>query len=1057
MRRLLPTVVFALYAPAALLAQSTTSSLTGAVTDSTGAVLANATVTVTNVATGVQQTVTTGPQGTYRVGQLPPGNYSMKVEGAGFQEQSIENINLAVDQQGRQDVRLEVGNTVQTVTVSGAPQLLDTVASNQGQVISNKQIIDLPLNGRDFLQLAQLSAGVTPSNINGMNSPASAWTGTQTVSISVAGLREDDTSYLFDGIESRNAWYGAIGILPSIDNIQEFKIEQVGSTAAYGNAGTFVNVVSRSGANQLHGTAFEFLRNNALDARTYFDQGPAPAFHQNQFGGSVGGPIKRNKMFFFLNYEGFRETAPTTTYSHVPTVAERNGDFGQSTSQYKDPVTGLPVIRNPLAANTSTPFPGNQIPDTLFSPAALKALAYFPEPNGAFPGGNNYVNVQNTTTNWDQGSARIDYTISQKDTIFGRYTQQTLNAVEPGLTFFGGRVFPSHPKNLAAGWTHVYNSSLVNNVRFGWNYTETGQNRAAGYDTTQANPLGLNYAEIQPGSFGPPSINLSGYANPGSAGGTEVIRENLFMGTDTLLIQRGKNTATLGADIRYDPVYMYEDWQGSNLSFNGNYTGNPVADVLVGAPTSAATSVGDPTLNLRRWYQSYFAQDTYQLSSKLTVNGGIRYEYNQPPVDTQNHVGSFDYATGTLLTYPDTSALGLGRQMVHPQYTNISPRLGFNFSPDTNTVIKGGFGMYWLAANLNQFEVMVDTPKYYSVQNYNNANAGDPLRFRLDQLFGLQLPGAGQSVSFINANNKTPLAYEYSLSVQRNFATNWLAEVSYIGSLSRHYETRIVINPLRTDGTTAYPNYQGAVQENLNAGSSNYNALALRVEKRYSGGLSVLGSYTYSKCLGTPWQDQFAWHPLDLSADYGHCTYDQNQRLSASAVYELPFGKGKRFLNRGGVLNQIAGGWQASVIATFYTGPWLTLGSGQNLGPFVNTLPEVTGPLNNDSRHNGLGRHGYLGPYFNVGNVQPITLTGVQGNAGVSNIKTPGSATWDLSAFKTWTVLERYGLTFRGDFFNAFNRVNFVGLDTGVNDPAFGYLTNSNPARQIQVSARVRF
>lgn len=1060
MRRLLPLAAVAFSVPAVLMAQSTTSSLTGTITDSTGAVLANATITITNLATGVQQTVSTGPQGTYRVGQLPPGNYSMKIESPGFQEQQIQNINLVVDQQGRQDIKLGVGDSSQTITVSGAPQLLDTVASNQGQVISNKQILDLPLNGRDFLQLAQLSTGVTPSNINGMNSPASAWTGTQTVSVSVAGLREDDTSYLFDGIEARNAWYGAIGILPSVDNIQEFKIEQVGSTSAYGNAGTFVNIVSRSGTNQLHGTVFEFLRNNALDARNYFDQGAAPAFHQNQFGGSIGGPILHDKLFFFLNYEGYRQTAPTTVYSRVPTLAQRSGDFSATTVQLYSPFTGLP-------------YAGNQIPSSDFSPAALKMLAYYPAPNGNFSGGNNYVNVQDTISNWDQGSARIDYNISQKDSVFGRYTQEALNSVEPGLTFFGGRIFPSHPKNLAAGWNHIFGSGIVNSVRFGWNFTETGQNRAAGYDASQANPLGLNYSEIQPGSFGPPSIGLTGYANPGSAGGTEVIRENLFMGTDTLLIQHGKNTISAGADIRYDPVYMYEDWQGSGVSFNGNYTGlvdrsNPAsptlvyagdaaADALIGAPASGATSVGDPTLNLRRWYQAYFLQDTYQLTPKLTVNGGVRYEYNQPPVDTANHVGSFDFATGTLLTYPDSRALGLGRQMVHPIYTNISPRLGFNFAPDNNTVIKGGFGMYWLSANLNQFEVMVDTPKYYSVQNYNNSVAGQPLNFRLDQLFNLSLPGAGQSVSFINANNKTPLAYEFSLSVQRNFATNWLAELSYLGSLSRHYETRIVINPLRPDGTTGYTNYAGAIQENLNAGSSNYNALALRVEKRYSNGLSVLGSYTFSKCLGTPWQDQFAWHPLDLSADYGHCTYDQNQRLSVNSVYELPFGKGKLLLNHGGFLDQIVGGWQGSVIATFYTGPWLTLGSGQNLGAFVNTLPLVTGPVNNGNRHGGLGRHGYLGPYFNTQNVQPITTLGEQGNAGVSDIETPGSATWDLSAFKTWTILERYGLTFRGDFFNAFNRVNFVGLDTGVNDSNFGNLTGANPAREIQLSARIRF
>jgi hypothetical protein len=1039
-------------------AQSTTSSLTGTVSDTSGAVVVGAEITIANTATGVNYKAKTDDRGVYRAAQLPPGSYTMQVASSGFETQNVQAFTLLVDQQARQDVKLGLGASSQTVNVSGGAQLLDTVSSNQGQVIDNKQIQDLPLNGRNFLQLAQLSAGVTPSNTPGMNSAASAWTGTQTVSISVAGLREDDTSYLFDGIEVRNAWYGAIGILPSIDNIQEFKIEQTGSSAAFGNGGTFVNIVTKSGTNQFHGSVFEFIRNNAFDARNWFDQGPAPAFHQNQFGGSVGGPIKKNKMFFFANYEGFREVQPTTVYSKVPTAQQVQGNFSSVTRQLYNPSTGQPYI-------------GNQIPSTDFSPAALKMLAYFPAPNGNFPGGNNYVGVQNTLNDWDQGSGRIDYTISDKDTIFARYTMEQENTTEPGVTFYAGRIFPSNPKNVAAGWTHVFNPNIVNNVRFGWNYTETGQNRAAGYDATQANPLGLHYAEIQPGSFGPPSIGISGYANPGSSGGTEVVRENLFMGTDSLLIQKGKHTITLGADIRYDPVYLYEDWQGSNLSFNGNYTGDPthpgdpnytgdpVADALVGAPSSAATSVGDPTLNLRRWYQAYYAQDSVQVNPRLTVNGGIRYEYNQPPVDTANHVGSFDFATGTLLTYPDTKSLGLGRQMVHPSYKDFSPRVGFNLVPfaDGKTIVKGGFGIYYLSPNLNQLEVMVDTPEYYSVQNYNNSAAGQPLNFKLDQLFSLSLPGAGQSVSFINANNKTPLVYEYSLSLQRNFLKNWLAEVSYMGSASRHYETRIVINPLRPDGTTGYTNYQGAIQENLNAGSSNYNALAARVEKRYASGFSLLGSYTWSKCLGTPWQDQFAWHPLNLSADYGHCTYDQNQRLSVNSVYELPFGRNKPFLNRGGVTNVVAGGWQASAIATFYTGPWVTLGSNQNLGAFVNTLPEVTGPVNNSSFHGGLGKNGRLGPYFNTQNVHPITTLGVQGNAGVSDIMTPGSATWDLSLFKTWMFADRYGATFRSDFFNAFNRANFIGLDTGVNDSNFGNLTGANAAREIQFSLRLAF
>jgi hypothetical protein len=1039
-------------------AQSTTSSITGAVTDTSGAAIVGASITVVNMETGIQYKATASGQGIYRVTQLPPGSYTMQVGSSGFATQNIKAFTLLVDQEARQDVKLGIGESTQSISVSESAQLLDTVSSNQGQVIENKQIQDLPLNGRDFLQLAQLSAGVVPSNIPGMNSPASAWTGTQTVSVSVAGLREDDTSYLFDGIEVRNAWYGAIGILPSIDNIQEFKIEQTGSSAAFGNGGTFVNIVTKSGTNQIHGTVFEFIRNNAFDARNWFDQpGVKPAFHQNQFGASVGGPIKRNKMFFFGNYEGFREIKPATVYSRVPTAQQLAGDFSADPQQLYDPTTHLPYVNNQIPIDQS--------------PAAQKMLAFFPASNGNFSGGNNYVNVQNTTNNWNQGSGRFDYTISNRNTVFTRFTWQRENTVEPGLTFYGGRIFPSNPKNLAVGWTHVFSNNIVNNARFGWNYTETGQNRAAGYIQNDANPLGLHVAEIQPGSFGPPSIGISGYANPGSAGGTEVVRENLFMGTDSLLIQKGRHTITAGTDIRYDPVYLYEDWQGSGISFNGNYTGlntgnsntstpgDALADAILGVPASAATSIGDPTLNLRRWYQSYYVQDSVQLRKRLTVNGGIRYEYSQPPVDTANHVGSFDFATGTLLTYPDTKALGLGRQMVHPQYTNISPRLGFNFVPfaDGNTVVKGGFGMYYLAANLNQLEVMVDTPKYYSVQNYNNSVAGQPLNFTLDQLFNLSLPGAGQSVSFINANNKTPLVYEYSLAVQQTFLKNWLFELSYLGSSSRHYETRIVINPLLPNGTTGYPNYQGAIQENLNAGTSNYNAVAVHIEKRYASGFSLLGNYTWSKCLGTPWQDQFAWHPLDLKMDYGHCTYDQNQRLSVNSVYELPFGKGKPFLNNGSFMNALAGGWQASAIATFYTGPWLTLGSVQNLGAFVNNLPDVIGPVNNPSLHGGLGRNGRVGPYFNTQNVQLVRTLGVQGNAGVSNIETPGSADWDLSLFKTWKFADRYGATFRTDFFNAFNRVNFTGLDTGANDANFGNLQSANDAREIQFSLRLAF
>ncbi len=1028
--------------------QNTTSSLIGSVTDSTGAIVVGATIAVTSVATGISYSAVVDSQGTYRVSQLPPGSYSVHIAAAGFKTYDIQSLTLQVDQQARQDVALAVGQSSQTIDVSGTAQLLDTATSNVGQVIEPRQIQDLPLNGRNFLQLATLSAGVSPI-APGVSSPASTWTGTQVVSLSIAGLREDDVSYLYDGIETRNGWYGAAGLLPSIDNIQEFKVEQTGSSSAYGNAGAFINVVTKSGSNQIHGSIYEFLRNNDLDSRNYFDPGAPPPFHQNQFGASLGGPVLKNKMFYFLNYEGFRQTQPIDSLNTVPTAAELKGDFSALPKQLMNPFTGLP-------------YPGNIVTGP-FSPVGQKLLAYYPAPNGSYPGGDNFLAVTNTTNNWDQGSGRVDYTISGKDTVFGRYTQQAQTTVLGGITIYNSQTFPTNPKSIATGWTHTFSPNLINNFRFGFTHTETGETRSFGFDPTYANPVGLKNVGLQPGSYGVPRLSVSGYANPGGANGTEVIREGLFMWTDAVSIQKGRHNITAGMDIRYDPTYLYEDWQGTNLSFNGNYTGNSIADLLVGVPSAGGSADGDPTLNFRRWYQAYYVQDNFQVNHRLNVNGGVRYEYSQPPVDTANHVGSFDLSTGTELTYPDTSSLGLSRQMVHPRYKNFSPRLGFNYLPLSagNTVVKGGFGIYYLQPNLNQFEVEVDTPKYYSVNFYNNSPAGKPLAFTADQLFDPALagtsPGSGQSVSFVNPNNATPYTYEWSLAVQQTFLKNWLLEVTYLGSAAHHFEQRIISNPLQPDDTTRFPKYPGGAQENLNEGSSIYNGVTARVEKQYSSGFSFLGTYTFSKCLSDPWQDQFSWHPLNLKLDRGHCSDDLNQRLSLNSIYELPFGRGKQMLNQGGLLNQVVGGWQVSAIGSFYSGPWFTLSSNQNLGNFINALPNVTGPVNNGSLRGGLGKQGRVGPYFNVQNVQAVTTLGVQGNAGVGNVRAPGAQNWDLALFKSFKYADRYNLTFRTDFFNAFNHANFTGLVTNVNATNFGDVSSALAGREIQFSLRLAF
>jgi hypothetical protein len=1025
-------------------AQITTSAVNGTVTDGTGAVVPGASISVVNTATGVEYRATTDGQGSFHVTQLPPGSYTLQVSKTGFQTQNIQAFKLFVDQQFQQNITLAVGQTTQTVSVSAASLLLDTQASNQEQVIENQQIDDMPLNGRDVLQLAQLSAGVTPIT-QGMSSPASQWTGTQTVAVVIAGMREDDNSYLYDGIETRNAWYGAAGLLPSPDNVQEFNVEQSGAPAEYGDGGAFINVITRSGTNQFHGTAYEYIRNNDFDARNYFDVGAAPPFHQNQFGASFGGPVKRNRMFFFGNYEGFRLIQPQDEYANVPNAQQLAGNFSADSQQLVNPLNGY------------TPFQNNQIPSTYFNPVGQKVLALYPAPNGSFPGGQNYHYVSNTINNWDQENGRFDYTISGKDNVFVRFTNQNQTTTVTDITPSREILYPSNPKNLAAGWTHTFSPRLVNNVRYGWAHTAVGEQRGDGYNSADANPLGLLNEADQPGSYGPPSIGVTNYANPGSTEGTDIVREGMNMWTESLMYQKGRHQITTGLDIRYEPIYMYEDWAATNISFNGSYSGDPVADLLLGVPSSAFTAIGDPQMNLRMWYESYYVQDNFQLNHHFSINVGGRWEHAAQPVEVNNRVGSFDVATNQDLTYPDTNVLGLGRNMVKPRWANFSPRFGFNWSPFAkgDWDVKGGFGIYYLQANINQYEVEVDTTKLYLIQSYNNSVVGQPLDYTFGQLFGPGLPGGGPTASFIQPNGKTPYTYEWNMSIDHTIK-NWLFEVSYLGSAAHHYEERPNIDPETTSATFPFPGWNG-VQENTESGSSFYSGLVVRAEKHYSSGFSLMGNYTFSKCLGYPWQDVFSWHPLDLDLDRGHCQEDMNQNLIANSIYELPFGRGKPFLNRGGLTDAVVGGWKFAAIASLHSGPWLTLGSNQSLGIFVNALPNVTGAVNNSNLHGGLGKHGKLGPYFNIQNVQPVTAVGVQGNAAVQEVSSPGSADWDLSGDKTWSYADRYRLTFRADVFNAFNRASFYGLDTGVNDSRFGYVQDANPAREIQLSLRFAF
>jgi Carboxypeptidase regulatory-like domain len=1057
--------------------QATTSQVNGTVTDTTGAIVIGANVTLTNPATGLTYHAVSDNLGAYHITDLPPGSYTMEVTKAGFATQHIQPFTLIVGQLFQQNIALAIGQTEQTVSVDAAALLLNTESSQDQQLIESQQIDDMPLNGRDYLQLAQLDAGVVPvSGISGISSPASSWASDSgVVAVDVSGLREDDNSYLYDGIETRNAWYGAAGLQPDPDMVQEFVMMNSGAPAQYGVGGAFVNTVTRSGTNHFHGTAYEYLRNNDFDARNYFDVGAAPAFHQNQFGASVGGPIIKNKIFFFGNYEGFRQIQPNDLYNLVPNANQLAGNFSADTQQLYNP-----YVLDPTTPTGYAVLPGNQVPTSLFSAVGQKILALYPAPNGSYLNGTaNYFNVATTTNNWNQFSVRVDYSVSSKDTVFGRYTGNYQTAVSPGMTSYNEQIFPSAPKNLAIGWTHIFSPRLVNNFRYGWSHTAVGVERADGYDTAAANPLGLLNEEDQPGSDGPPSIGVNGYGNPGNVSGTDLVREGLNMWTESLMFQKGKHQLTGGLDIRYEPMYLYEDWSATSINFSGVYSGDPVADLLMGVPNTTRTSLGGPTMNLSMWYQAYYVQDNYKVNRNLTLNYGLRWEHRSPPTEANNRVGSFDIATGQDLTYPATSVLGLGRNMVKPVWNNWAPRFGFNWFPSNkaNVDIKGGFGMYYLQGNINQYEVEVDTTQLYEVDQFNNPAVGDPVAFNLDGTQGVpgmyssamtsgNFSAGGPTVSFVQANAPTPYAYEWNLTADKTIR-KWFFEVGYVGTSERHYEERNEIDPLNTNGVASLyatcgtaPNLVGCysgVQENQLTGTSNYDALIARAEKRYSSGFSAAINYTWSKCLGTPYQDEFAWH-VDMHLDYSHCTEDINDIFTANGIYELPFGRGKMFLNRSSALTDaIVGGWKFAGISTLRTGPWTTLGSQQNIGFFDGALPDLSGPVNSHALHGGLGRNGRLGPFINTQNVVNLTAVGVQGDSGTHTLQNPGYQDYDLSAYKSWKFGEQPNLTFRADFFNVFNRVNFQSISTYDLAPNFGDVSSAYPAREIQLSLRFSY
>jgi hypothetical protein len=1044
-------------------AQDTTATIAGQVQDASGAGIAGAKVTAKNLQTGLERTVTSSEGATYNLPLLPIGTYEVSAEMAGFKRVVQTDITLQVDQHARVDFKLPVGAASDSVQVTAEVPLTQTDASSLGSVIDNTKVVELPLNGRQFYSLALLVPGVTP--------PAQGSILSFRGGFNVAGASELNNNFTLNGLDNNNQLLSAPAFRPSVDAIEEFKILTGIFPAEYGrNSGSQVIVTTKSGTNGFHGTAFDFLRNQVLDAENFFTPSNAskPSFKQNQFGGTLGGPIIRNKTFFFASYEGLRSTQQITALTNVPTVAMVNGDFSASGKNINDPTTGKP-------------FPGNIIPVSRFNPAGAYLAKLYPVPTTGTPAGqqptNNYTFNEPQIDDLNLGSIRVDHQFSAKDTLNVSYNDFEDDTLTQNNTVCGSRVIPGFDCTVLllarlGGFTetHIFNPGLINQFRFAYSQFQ--------------NPRSTNDQEINflqmfniqgtrfdgPPRSGVPSTSVTGFAGIGEPTNFPQTRnDNTFQYADDLTFNRGQHAFKFGVNFHrfQSNGTIVGNGRGSytfSAQSSAPTTGYSIADLLLGIPTSTARSPYSPRIYDRTGIYGGYAQDDWKITAKLTLNLGLRYEYNLPTFEKYNTLSNFNPSTGAI----DIAGQGSVPQgLWDPNYKDFQPRVGFAYSPFNNsrTVFRGGYGLFYNSPALNAVNSgpQQSNAPFVSAQTFNSSLA---IPITLTNPYPAAAAGAGSlTLSAFNRHQPDAQIQQWSLNVQQELTHSMVLEVNYQGSKGTHLPLYYNINqPPPGPGTVAvkqalrpYPQF-GNINFLDAVGNSSYNGLLTKLQQRYSNGLSFLISYTFGKSIdntpGTPYNvvpsRSSAENPHDLTLERGLSGFDIRSRFVFSPVYELPFGPGRKYLSSNKYVGWFVGGWELSGIFSTQTGrPFTVLVSTDNANVLGNVdRPNVIGNAN-------------AGPktpqqWINVAAFQ-LAPAGTLGNEGRNNVIGPGLTNLDISLSRIFRVTERIAIQFRAESFNVVNHPNFDQPAQTFGVAGFGSITTSEAPRQIQFGAKVRF
>src|SRR5579884_1695080 len=1084
--------------PFSLSAQQITGNIRGTVIDPSGAVVRGATVTVHQTETGLTRRTISDHNGNYVLLELPVGHYRLEVAAQGFQRYVQDGITLNVNETASVSPRLVVGSEQQEVVVRADAKLIDPTVTSLGKVVRERELTDLPLNGRNFSQLGLLQPGVVPLTPGIAEAGGSLRNGQ---AYAVNGQRPESNNFLIDGANNFNGVDGGFVLRPPVDAIAEFRIITLNANAEFGGAlGSTTNIITRSGTNHIHGTLWEFLRNDAVDANNYFAQIKEP-LKQNQFGATIGGPIHKDKTFYFGYYEGFRNRQGETALTTVPSVPERTGDFSQLCPE------GFTAgfCNNPshqlFNALANTPYPNNQI-----NPISKNLLSFFPLPNA---GTNLFSTTQTLSNNSDQFGIKLDHYLNPRDTLNFRYMFNQLSQIDPLSP--GGASVPGFPvgedqraQSFVAQETHTFSPNLIAVARLSFLRNKFLFDERENHQAPST--LGFQYMPSLDVAVGPPFIQVNSYSTVGDPiTGPRNTYEDVFDYSGSLTWVHGKHQFKFGGGYQHQGINVLQ-----GIATNGFFVFAPFpvtdafASFLTGQPVVFLQGIGSFSRGIRGSSTNAYAQDTYKVSARLTINAGLRYELPEPYTEIHNRLSLFepgrksvvmpDAPTG--LVYPGDAGVPAG--LIPTDFKGFAPRFGIAWDPDGEGLwlVTAAYGIFYepyYTGEGGPLQAPLSAPPFLGTPQVSLPDFANPFQGHppIPGTFSTPLTNLTLSPTLT-----LPYTQDWDMNLQHSLGSNWLFEIGYVGTKGTHLPRFIEANPaVFVPGTVngqPISNSSNADQRRLYSGctladppssckfsstgeiagiaNSSYNALETSLRKRFGNGMAFLLSYTWSKTIDdvssfnisgsaakpVAGENDLAQDPFNLAAERGRSLFDARNRFVASYEWALPFWNDKATW-----YHEVVGGWQLDGIATLMSGTPFTVfdsndvaaqGSAPEITGFSSQRPDQVGNPNLGSRS--------VNAWLTASAFQrldPLAHAGQFGTEGRNVNQGPGYADWDFAALKNFKVASSMQLQFRAEMFNILNRTNFRLPDCDISSPTFNHILAAQAPRQIQFALKFMY